>query len=141
MKAVLEAVTIPVHVMARPHDRGFTYRGAERLALLRDVSRVAKLKPATIVAGALDERRHVDLSLLREILDAAEGLPMAFHRALDELADSNAGFDVLKAFGQVERVLTRGTCELCSQRPRRRKSTSAMAPAAKGGWTRRGLPR
>ena len=47
MKAVLEAVMIPVHVMARPHDRGFTYRGAERLALLRDVSRVAKLKPTS----------------------------------------------------------------------------------------------
>lgn len=108
IKAVLEAVSIPVHVMARPHDRGFTYRGAERAALLRDVSRVAALKPASVVAGALDDRRRIDVSLLRDILDAADGLPMTFHRAFDELADLSAGFDVLTEFGQVARVLTSG---------------------------------
>lgn len=108
LKAVLEAVAIPVHVMARPQDRSFTYRGAERAALLRDVSRVAALKPAAIVAGALDDRRRIDASLLREILEAAEGLPMTFHRAFDELVDINAGFDVLAEFGQVARVLTSG---------------------------------
>lgn len=108
LKAVLEAVAIPVHVMARPQDRSFTYRGADRAALLRDVSRVAALKPAAIVAGALDDRRRIDASLLREILEAAEGLPMTFHRAFDELADINAGFDVLGEFGQVTRVLTSG---------------------------------
>lgn len=108
VKAVLEAVEIPVHVMARPHDRGFSYRGADRVALLRDVSRVAALEPAAIVAGALDERRRIDVPLLREILDAAEGLPMTFHRAFDELADVNAGFYVLAEFEQVRRVLTSG---------------------------------
>ena len=108
VKAVVEAVTIPVHVMARPNDRSFTYRGADRAALLRDVSSVAALKPAAIVAGALDDRRRIDVSLLRDILDAAEGVPVTFHRAFDELADVNAGFDVLAEFEQVARVLTSG---------------------------------
>jgi copper homeostasis protein len=108
VKAVLGAVAIPVHVMARPHDRGFTYHGSDRAALLRDVSRVAALKPAAIVAGALDDRRRINVSLLRDILDAADGLPITFHRAFDELADLNAGFDVLAAFAQVTRVLTSG---------------------------------
>lgn len=108
VEAVLEAVAIPVHVMARPHDRTFTYRGADRSALLRDVSILAALGPAAIVAGALDERRRIDVSLLRDILDAAQGLPITFHRAFDELADPSAGFDVLAEFGQVARVLTSG---------------------------------
>jgi copper homeostasis protein len=108
VKAVLEAVTIPVHVMARPQARTFTYRGADREALLADLSRIAALKPATIVTGALDDRRCIDVPLLRDILDAAGGLPITFHRAFDQLADVEAGFDVLAEFGQIARVLTSG---------------------------------
>ena len=108
VKAVLEAVAIPVHVMARPHDRSFVYHGANRLALLHDVSRIAALKPAAIVTGAVDEHRHLDVPLLREILDAAAGIPISFHRAFDELADLGEGFDILADFEQVTRVLTSG---------------------------------
>lgn len=108
VEAVLAAVSIPVHVIARPHDGGFIYRGGDKAALLRDVTAVAALRPAAIVAGAIDERAGIDIPLLREILDATNGIPMTFHRAFDELADLSAGYEVLAAFPKVTRVLTSG---------------------------------
>ena len=108
VEAVLAAVAIPVHVLARPHDRGFIYRGADEAALLRDVTAVATLRPAAIVAGAIDERGCIDITLLRDILDATNGIPITFHRAFDEVADLSAGYDVLATFPQVTRVLTSG---------------------------------
>lgn len=108
VEAVLAAVSIPVHVIARPHDRSFIYRGADRAALLRDVSIVATVRPAAIVVGANDERGGIDIPLLRDILDATNGIPITFHRAFDKLADLTAGYDLLATFPQVRRVLTSG---------------------------------
>ena len=108
IEAVLEAVSIPVFVMARPHDRGFIYRGSDEAALLRDVTAVASLRPAAIVTGAIDERGGIDIPLLRDIIDATNGIPITFHRAFDALADLSVGYDVLADFPQVLRVLTSG---------------------------------
>lgn len=108
IEAVLAAVTLPVFVMARPHDRGFVYRCADEAALLRDVTAVASLRPAAIVTGAIDERGNIDIPLLRDILDAANGIPITFHRAFDALSDLSAGYEVLAGFPQVLRILTSG---------------------------------
>lgn len=108
VEAVLAAVAIPVHVIARPHDRGFIYRGADEAALVRDVNVIATLGPAAIVTGAINERGGIDAPLLREILDATDGIPITFHRAFDKLADLGAAYDVLAELPQVTRVLTSG---------------------------------
>jgi copper homeostasis protein len=108
IETVMGAVSIPVYVMARPHDRGFIYRGADEAALLRDVTAVASLRPAAIVTGAIDEHGAIDLPLLRDVLDVARGTTITFHRAFDALADRSAGYDVLADFPQITRVLTSG---------------------------------
>ncbi len=108
VEAVIAAVSIPVHVIARPHDRGFIYRGADEAALLRDVTAIATLRPAAIVAGAIDERGGIDIPLLLDILEATNGIPITFHRAFDELADLSVAYDVLATLPQVTRVLTSG---------------------------------
>jgi copper homeostasis protein len=57
--------------------------------------------------GALTQAGRVDLSAMRELMSAAYGLPVTFHRAIDEARDVLASIDALRTLG-VARVLSSG---------------------------------
>ncbi|MGV9412949.1 copper homeostasis protein CutC [Nocardia sp. NPDC003693] len=105
--AVLEVVDTEVHVLIRPRPGDFRY-SAEEVALMRaDVELARRVGAHGVVVGALDERGNLDASANAELLAAADGIEVTFHRAFDVCADPFAGFDLLLESG-FTRLLTSG---------------------------------
>ncbi|HEY2378080.1 MAG TPA: copper homeostasis protein CutC [Gemmatimonadaceae bacterium] len=105
--ACKETVSIPVVVMIRPRGGGFVYSDAERDVMRRDVVVARELGADGVVIGGLHRDGTVDLALVRLLVEAAQELPVTFHRAFDltpSLAESLASL----ADAGIERVLTAG---------------------------------
>jgi copper homeostasis protein len=101
------AVSIPLFVMIRPRGGGFVYSDAERDVMQRDVVVARELGADGVVIGGLRRDGTVDLTLVRLLVEAADGLPVTFHRAFDltpSLAESLAWL----ADAGVQRILTSG---------------------------------
>jgi len=105
---VVAAVDIPVHVMARPHDRDFCYREDEICAAEEAAAAARSAGAHGVVFGALDAAGNIDVACLERIVAASAGLPMTFHRAFDETRDPLAALDVLATLPAVTTVLTSG---------------------------------
>lgn len=104
---VLARVRIPVVVMVRPRAGDFVYSRDEVERMRREVALAVVLGAAGVVLGALTADRRVDEGAMHELLRAAHGLPVTFHRAIDDGADLLASVDTLRSLG-VARVLTSG---------------------------------
>lgn len=107
LKSVRQAVTIPVYPIIRPRGGDFCYRDDEFAAMLEDIRMVRELGFPGLVTGVLDVDGHVDRVRMREVMRAAAGLAVTFHRAFDMCADPLQAFDDLKELGIV-RILTSG---------------------------------
>jgi len=108
IESVVDAVGIPVNVIVRPHSRSFVYDADDYAVLLRDARAIAKTRANALVVGMLREDGDVDTDGLSRVIDAADGLPLTFHRAIDEARDLVAAFDTLLHFDAVTNVLTSG---------------------------------
>ncbi|MDQ0063449.1 copper homeostasis protein CutC [Paenibacillus harenae] len=104
--SVIEAVGIPVHVMIRPHSRSFHY-GREDLAAMRgDIEALRRVGAHGLVLGALDGSKAIDKDAVQRLLEVSGGLPVTFHRAIDESPDLGASLAELAAFPSISRVLS-----------------------------------
>ena len=101
------AVAIPIFVMIRPRGGGFVYSDAERDVMRRDVVVARELGADGVVIGGLRVDGTLDLALVRCLVEAAQELPVTFHRAFDLTPDFAAGLEALADAG-VQRVLTSG---------------------------------
>lgn len=107
LQAVREAVTIPVHPIVRPRGGDFCYRDDEFRVLLADIERVRELGFPGVVTGVLNEDGEVDVARMAQIMRAAEGMAVTFHRAFDMCADPHQAVEILAQSG-VARILTSG---------------------------------
>jgi copper homeostasis protein len=105
--ACKEAVSIPVFVMIRPRGGGFVYSDAERDVMRRDIVVARELGADGIAIGGLQLDGTVDLALVRMMIEAANDLPVTFHRAFDLTPDLDAALETLADAG-VQRILTSG---------------------------------
>lgn len=96
-----------VHVLVRPRAGDFRYTPAEVDVMVGDVAAAVAAGAAGVVIGALTERREIDLPVLGELVAAAQGREVTFHRAIDTCRDPVVAVDQLIANG-VGRVLTSG---------------------------------
>jgi copper homeostasis protein len=96
-----------VHVLVRPRAGDFRYTSAEVDVMVGDVAAAVAAGAAGVVVGALTERREIDLPVLGELVAAAQGREVTFHRAIDICRDPVVAVDQLIANG-VGRVLTSG---------------------------------
>ncbi|KXV08256.1 copper homeostasis protein [Caballeronia megalochromosomata] len=108
IKAVVEAVGIPVNVIVRPHSRSFVYDADDYAVMLSDVRAIAKTRANAIVVGMLNANGDIDTDGLARVIEAADSLQLTFHRAFDEARDLFAAFDTLLQFDAVTNVLTSG---------------------------------
>jgi copper homeostasis protein len=104
---VLARVQVPVLVMIRPRAGGFAYSRAELDRMRDDVAVAIELGAAGVVLGALDFAGSVDVSATRELIGAARGRDVTFHRAVDETPDVLAAIATLTSLGAT-RVLSSG---------------------------------
>lgn len=108
IEEVRTAVGIPVRVMIRPHARSFHYNEADVRTMLRDIRHIVSVGDLSLVMGMLTPDGAVDEELLKRLLDAADGLPVTFHRAFDEVRDQFAALEVLSRYPQITDILTSG---------------------------------
>ncbi|VXB78349.1 Copper homeostasis protein CutC [Burkholderia sp. 8Y] len=108
IEAVVGAVGIPVNVIVRPHSRSFVYDADDYAVMLRDVRAIAKTRANAIVVGMLRDNGDIDTGGLSRVVDAADGMPLTFHRAFDGARDLPAAFDTLLGFDAITNVLTSG---------------------------------
>lgn len=100
----LAAAEAEVHVLIRPRPGDFVYSADDRAVMLRDIAVARSAGAAGVVLGALDPAGELAVAPL---VDAAEGLQLTLHRAIDVCADSLRALDEAVALG-FHRVLTSG---------------------------------
>ncbi|WP_453990268.1 copper homeostasis protein CutC [Bacillus nitroreducens] len=109
IKDVVQAVSIPVHVMVRPHSYSFTYSDDDKRVIIEDVKMCKELGAAGIVFGSLMENGEIDEDFLEKVIEAANGLKITFHRAIDEARDTIEAYQSLQKYSEhVQTVLTSG---------------------------------
>ncbi len=103
------AAGVPTMVMLRPHARSFVYDEADMRAVFGAIAMARRLGAHGLVFGALTPDGRIDTHRLEQVLDAAAGLPVTFHRAFDAAADLRAAHAVLGRYrSAVAQVLTSG---------------------------------
>ena len=112
--AVREKVELPVLVMIRPRGGDFMYSDAELSRMYEDIAMARVLGASGVVFGVLDTFERLDLERTAALVEAAEGLPVTFHRAIDRVARRVVAIDALAALG-VARVLTSGGASTASE--------------------------
>ena len=107
IEATLAAGPGPINVLVRSQADTFRLTPAEVHALIEAVASLASLGVNGIVVGMLDEDGHVDHAAVDELVSAADGRPVTFHRAFDRVEDPLVEINPLIRAG-VRRVLTSG---------------------------------
>jgi len=107
LKQVLSCVTIPVFAMVRERAGPFTASKAQVGRMKKAMEQLACSGAKGFVLGVLDHRNRIDHTAMEELMKAANGLPVTFHRAFDLLADHVGGMRALQEAG-VARILTSG---------------------------------
>jgi len=107
IKAVC-SLNIPVNVMIRPHSRSFCYTPEELEIMINDIEVCKKSGAAGVVFGVLTEQNDIDEKVLGQLIEAAEGLDITFHRAFDEVTDQIKALRILQTYPEISRVLTSG---------------------------------
>ena len=102
-----ERLHIPLFVLVRPRPGDFHYDALERELMLRDIQQCRALGCDGVVIGALDADGDVDVSLCRELVQAAGPMQVTFHRAFDAARDLSAALEDVIALG-CQRVLSSG---------------------------------
>jgi len=110
-----ELLEIKLNVIIRPRGGDFLYSALEQSIMLKDIEIARRLGADGVVIGCLTARGEVEMQRSRELIDAAEGMSVTFHRAFDMCRDP---FDTL------ERIITLG-CD--------RILTSGLQPRAEQG--------
>lgn len=104
---ILSAVHIPARVMLRESD-GFEVKGGTEVETLCGLAReLSRLSVDGLVLGFLRDGM-IDDGLLKLILNCAPGKRVTFHHAFDATTDPLMAIEALKAFRQVDRILTSG---------------------------------
>lgn len=108
IEKVVRAVRIPVNVMIRPHAKSFVYTREEIDIMKRDIAIAKELGANGVVLGVLNNEGEICEDSLKELLDAADGLDVTFHKAVDELRDIPKGLKLLEKYPRIKTVLTSG---------------------------------
>lgn len=107
LRQVRQTVSIPVHPIIRPRGGDFCYTDGEFATMLEDIAFVRELGFPGLVIGMLDEDGNIDLPRMEQVMQAAEGMAVTFHRAFDMCHHPLQAFEQLAALG-VARILTSG---------------------------------
>ncbi|ALE05024.1 hypothetical protein AL755_05195 [Arthrobacter sp. ERGS1:01] len=96
-----------VHALVRSRGGGYVYDAEEVDTMCREIRHLKAAGVGGVVVGALTANRSIDLGALEQWVEAADGLPVTFHRAIDACPDPLGQLARLAGSG-VSRVLTSG---------------------------------
>jgi copper homeostasis protein len=107
LDATRRATRCPVHVLVRPHARGFVYDHRARARISTGILLAQAGGAQGVVLGALTSHGLVDVELMADLIAASRPLRVTFHRAFDTIRQRDAALEALIAVG-VDHVLTSG---------------------------------
>lgn len=96
-----------LHVIIRPRGGDFLYSPLEQCIMLKDVDNARRLGADGVVFGCLTPEGDVDLVLMRQLMEAAEGMSVTFHRAFDVCRNPQQALEDIIGLG-CHRILTSG---------------------------------
>lgn len=105
--AAATARRLPVVAIIRPRGGAFVYSPQEIDIMRRDIELALSLGVQGIATGALHDNGEIDVPVVEDLVAAAAGAPVTFHRAFDSTPDLPMALDQLIELG-VARVLTSG---------------------------------
>ncbi len=107
IRLAIERCSVGVVVLVRPRAGDFCYDHLELEEMCADVRFAVEAGAAGVAIGALTPDGRIDLVALERFMEAAEGLPLTFHRAFDWCVEPHAALEQLVASG-VQRLLSSG---------------------------------
>lgn len=108
IKNAVKSVTIPIHVIIRPHAKSYIYTAEEIEMMKEDIQIAQKLGAAGVILGVLNEQKQIDEEKLMDLLSVVDGINVTFHRAIDEVNDLIGAVKTLRSFEKVTHILTSG---------------------------------
>ncbi|KAK8828708.1 hypothetical protein WA577_000190 [Blastocystis sp. JDR] len=109
IKAVKNALHIPVNVIIRPRGGDFYYNENEMEVMVEDILACKAIGVNGVVIGCLTKDGKVDMEKNHRLMEAARPLSVTFHRAIDMAQDMMEAVEACIALG-VDRILTSGGC-------------------------------
>lgn len=105
IESVVNKVKIPVNVIIRHHAKSFVYSDEDINIMIKDIEKVKEIGANGVVFGMLDEKNNIKEEQLITLLEAAKGLDVTYHRAIDEtnVIDS---IKILSKYEYITNVLT-----------------------------------
>jgi copper homeostasis protein CutC len=113
IESIVATVTkLDVQIMIRPRGGDFVYSADEISVMKADIVAVKTLARSSsarlgVVLGVLKDNSTVDAAVMLELLEAAEELPVTFHKAFDDTPNLPVALETLIELGVI-RVLTSG---------------------------------
>ncbi len=113
---VAEAVRsgIPVHAMVRPRDGDFRYQARDIALATDEIRRMVAMGVAGVVVGAMADERMLDAAVLATWREAAAGVAIVLHRAIDLVADPVEAVRLAVSLGY-DHILTSGGASTAEQ--------------------------
>lgn len=96
-----------LHVIIRPRGGDFLYSPIEQEIMLHDIHVARQLGVDGVVFGCLTAEGDVDMSLMRNLMDAAGQMSVTFHRAFDMCKNPIEAMEQIIGLG-TDRILTSG---------------------------------
>lgn len=102
-----ELLNIRLNVIIRPRGGDFLYSALEHRVMMKDIETARALGVDGIVIGCLTPEGEIDMPRNRELIEAAVGMNVTFHRAFDMCRNP---FDSLERIIELgcDRILTSG---------------------------------
>lgn len=96
-----------LHVIIRPRGGDFLYTPLEQRVMLKDIENARRLGADGVVFGCLTPEGDIDIALMKQLLEAAQGMSVTFHRAFDVCRQPKQALETLIQLG-CHRILTSG---------------------------------
>jgi len=107
IRSARESIDIALNVIIRPRGGDFLYSPEELKEMVYDIQVAKELGADGVVFGCLTREGHVDKKAMTMLMEAADGLPVTFHRAFDHTADPMLALEDIIDLG-CARILTSG---------------------------------
>lgn len=100
-------LSIKLNIIIRPRGGDFLYSDVEHQTMIQDIEMAKKLGVDGVVIGCLTADGKIDMQRNKELMDAAKGMNVTFHRAFDMCKDPFESLEQIILLG-CERILTSG---------------------------------
>jgi copper homeostasis protein len=115
VEEVLHSCDIPVRIMVRPRGGNFVFNRDEIAVMMKYIADCKATGIEGFVTGALTPENHLDIPLIRQLVQEAAPLPVTIHKAIDETTDPLGEIKALKRIPGITHVLTSGKAETAIQ--------------------------